>query len=102
MAAMPADADPGTCFPMRHPGAEPVDPPGHLMARHARIIDARKHAFLDEDIAVANAAGFDLDAHLAGAGLRHLALDQFEIGARRAYLNRLHFRHRTPTPLHSS
>ena len=52
-----------------------------------------KRPSLVNDVAVADAAGLDLDPHRRGAGLRHVALDELERAARRRHLYRTHLRH---------
>src|SRR3954453_6382104 len=94
VAAVPPDPDPLPDLPRHDPGAEGVDPAGHLVARHGRGADAGEGAVLPERVAVADAAGLDPDPHLAGAGLRHLALDQLERRARLAHLPHPHPCHR--------
>jgi hypothetical protein len=63
MPSVPAHADPLSLFPRLHVGADLVDDAGHLVARNTRVLNARPVAFLQEHVAVADAAGLDLDAH---------------------------------------
>ena len=63
------------------------------MAWNARILKARPVAFFHYCIAVADAAGFDFDAHLSSGGLRDRALDYFKDSSRFAYLHGLHAKH---------
>ena len=71
MTPVPARTDALARFPTSHAVADLVDPPGHFMAGHARILNPRHVAFFNQHITVANAAGLDLDEHLSGGGLRH-------------------------------
>ena len=77
-AAEPADADALPDFPGGDVGADGVDPPGDLVARHGRVMHAGKGAGRGEHVAMADAAGLDLDAHLARAGLGGGPLDKLE------------------------
>ncbi|MEJ2632822.1 MAG: hypothetical protein P8011_08550 [Acidihalobacter sp.] len=61
--------------------AQRVDAADDLMARYARILDAWECAVFDEGVAVADAAGFDLDAHLARSGFRKRAFDHLVLGS---------------------
>jgi hypothetical protein len=67
----------------------------HLMSRNAWVFQSGHRPTLDQRVAVANTAGFNLDAHRAGARLRDLALDEFKgaIGSRDLYS--AHFCHKT-------
>ena len=75
MAAVPADAGAVAGLPARHAGADRVDDARDLVAGHARVFDPGKEALLREDVAVADAAGLDPHADLAGPGRRDLSLD---------------------------
>ena len=79
-AAEPADADPLAGAPGGDVGPDGVDAAGDLVTRHRRIVDAGKRAGGDQGIAVADAAGLDLDAHLARPRLGDRPLDQLERG----------------------
>ena len=48
MSTMPAYAYALTVFPSSDTGAEGIDPPRHLMARHARILNPRPKALFNE------------------------------------------------------
>ena len=78
VAAVPADAHPVALLPLGHVGADLVDAPGDLVARNPRQRQAGKRAGLHEGVAVADSAGFDLDADLARGGFWELALDELE------------------------
>src|SRR4029077_3649028 len=59
---MPADSDALAGRPSgRNARPERVDDADHLVARHARVFDPGKVAFLGERIAVADAAGLNLE-----------------------------------------
>ncbi len=79
-AAEPADADALPDLPGGDVGADGVDTAGDLVARHGGIVDAGKGAGRGEHIAMADAAGLDLDAHLARAGLGEWAARQARTG----------------------
>ncbi len=49
------------------------------MAGDARVLDAGPRAFFGEHVAVADAAGLDLDEDVAGGGLGDFALDDLEV-----------------------
>src|SRR5262249_9494439 len=76
--AVPAQADPLAGFPTGHAGADVVDDAGDLVARGARILDARPDSLLRHRVAVADAAGLDLDAHGSRARLGNPLLDEIE------------------------
>ena len=78
LAAVPADAYAIADRPTLHTVASGIDKTDDLMARHARQRDARKHGQLGKGVAVADAAGLDLDADLAVTGLRDRTLDDLE------------------------
>ena len=78
---MPAQAHALAGFEERHVGADGIDDAGDFMAGNARILDAGPMTQLGKRIAVANAAGLDANANLAGAGLGKLLLDEFECSA---------------------
>jgi hypothetical protein len=65
--------------------------PGNFVTRHARILKPGPETFFDQCIAVANAACFDLHAHLAGTWFGNVAFDEFPIATGFAYLCCLHF-----------
>jgi hypothetical protein len=90
MAAVPAHADALAGFPVGHVGAHGINAAGDFVSGNARILDARPVAFLDECVAVANAAGFDFDPDLAASGLGNASLDEFEITAGLADLDSFH------------
>ena len=90
VAAVPAHADALAGLPLSYVGADGVDASGNLVAGDARILKARPAAFLHDRVAVADAAGFDFDAHLAAAGFGRGAFDDFEISAGLGDLNRFH------------
>jgi hypothetical protein len=78
MAAVPANAHPVARLPLTDSDADRVDAPGDLVTRHARQLHAGKAARPNERIAVANAAGLDLDPDLTRTWLRNLTLDDLE------------------------
>jgi hypothetical protein len=61
---------------------------------YARILDAGPIAFLDQGVAVANAAGFDFNSHLVARGLGNISFDEFEIATGFADLYCFHLWHR--------
>ncbi len=81
VAAMPAEADALANFKERDVGADGIDDAGHLMAGNTRVSEAGPIAELGERIAVANAAGLNANANVAGAGIGKLLLDKFECSA---------------------
>ncbi len=93
MAAVPAYADALAGFPVGNVGADGIDAAGDFVSGNARILDAGPMAFFHERVAVADAAGFDFNAHLGAAGFGNISFDQFEIAAGLADLDGFHFRH---------
>jgi hypothetical protein len=57
-------------------------------------MDAGPLAFLDERIAMADAAGLHFEAHLAGARLGNITFNQFKRFSRTANLGSTHFWHK--------
>ena len=69
MPGVPADADPLAGLPPRRDVlAHGVDHADHLVPRHAREGDPGPVALLGHRVAVADAAGLDLDPHGPGPG----------------------------------
>src|SRR5580704_12357651 len=63
--------------PALHTGAKSIDTPDRFMPGYARPIDGEQ-TFHSAGIGMANSAGFDANAHLAGRGLRNRPLDDAE------------------------
>jgi hypothetical protein len=68
VAAVPTEADALAYFEERDIGADRIDDAGDFMAGDARVLNAGPIAELGERIAVADAAGLDANANMAGAG----------------------------------
>src|ERR1700731_1261617 len=79
MSAIPSHAYPLTGLPQGDVGADGVDASGNLVARYARILNSRPHAFLNQRVAVADATGFYFNADSPASGLRRRTLNDFEI-----------------------
>ncbi len=94
MTAMPADACALGGFPLRNTRAHGIHDPDDFMAGNARILQARPMAFLDQRIAVANAAGLDFNPHPAGRWLRNVTFNDFKRPARTGDLRGTHFWHK--------
>jgi hypothetical protein len=92
MAAMPTDTDTLTFLPGGYVAGQSIDAPGNFVARHAGKLKPGPDAVFDQSVAVANAAGLDLDAYLAATRLGNVALDEFPITTCFADLRCLHFR----------
>src|SRR5258708_37800557 len=69
-------------FPVGDVGTDGVDAAGNFVPRNARVLDAGPITFLDQRIAVADAAGFDLNTDLVARRLGNISFDNFEITAR--------------------
>jgi hypothetical protein len=93
MAAVPAYANTHAQLPIGHVRPDGVDETHHLMTRNARISYGGNCTDHGEHVAVADAAGLNLDAHLARLGLGYVALDDFESGIGLGNLNGFHPRH---------
>src|ERR1700730_19345821 len=87
---MPADSDTLTFVPCSHTGANFINDARDFVTWNARKLDSRQHSFFYEHIAVADATGLDLNAHLSRSGLRNFALDNFELSPRLGNLCSLH------------
>ena len=72
--AEPADSDSLAHLPGGHFRAELIDAAGDLVPRHCGIADAGESAGDGKDIAMADAACLDLEAHFARTRLRHRTL----------------------------
>src|SRR5450755_65432 len=94
VTAVPAHTDPHAFFPVGHIRPDRIDDAHHLMAGYARILDAGKSTGDREHVAVAYAAGLNLDAHLARLRVRDVALDDLESGIGLGDLNGFHSRHK--------
>ena len=90
---MPTHSNALAGFPVRDVGADRVDAAGDFVSGDARILDAGPMAFFHQRIAVTDAAGFDLNAHLVAGGFGDGSLYQFEIAARLCYLDCFHTGH---------
>jgi hypothetical protein len=88
--AVPSHAYPLTGLPQGNVCANRIDASGNLVARHSRILNSRPETFFDELVAVAQAAGFHLDAYLPASRLRRRTLNDFEITSGLADLNGFH------------
>jgi histidine triad (HIT) family protein len=78
VSAVPADPDPLAPHPSGNAFADRVDDSGDFMPGNPRIPDARPLSFPGQGIAVADAASFDLYAHVSGSGLCDLAFSKFK------------------------
>ena len=90
VSAMPTNSHALAGLPQGDVSANGIDAPGNLVARHSRVLNSRPQPFFHERVAVTDAAGFHLDAHLPASGLRSWALDDFETTSRLADLDGLH------------
>jgi hypothetical protein len=88
---MPAYADALTFFPFRDVTADCINASRDFMTRHPGKLKPWPGTFLDENIAVANAARLHFDANLSMVRLGDIALHQFPIAVRLADLCCLHF-----------
>ena len=79
VSAMPAHAHTLAGFPLRDVSPNRVDASGDLMARNARILQSGKARLFYDNVAVADAAGLNLDPYLGAAGFRNRALHHFEV-----------------------
>jgi hypothetical protein len=67
-----------------------VDASGNFVAGNARVLQPGEAGLLDHHVAVADAAGLDLDPYLGATGLRNRTLNYFPISAWFADLCRFH------------
>jgi hypothetical protein len=93
VSAVPADSDALPGFPVCYIGTGGVDSPGDFVAGNPWILNAREESFLDEHVAVANSASFDLDANLCAGGIGNISFNEFEVAAGFRYLHYFHARH---------
>jgi hypothetical protein len=95
ICAEPSDADPLSCLPPWHVGADRVDDAGDLVSGHARIGDAWPVSFFCQRIAVTQAARLHLDTDFARTRLRNRPVDHLKPTAGPAYLHCAHGRRHT-------
>lgn len=69
MTAEPADTDTPSHGPVLDPIPEGIDDAGDFVARDARVGEPREQALFCYGVAMADSAGFDFHADLAGAGI---------------------------------
>src|SRR5262245_52699953 len=95
MSAVPTDPDPLARLPKRNIGTDRVDSSRDFMSWHPWIFESGGPVtFFDEHIAVADAAGFHLDANLVMLWLGDGALADFKVSPRLRDLHDFHgFRH---------
>jgi hypothetical protein len=93
MASVPSDSGALAGFPVGNVSTDGVDAAGDFVAGNAWILNAGPMAFLYEDVAVADAAGFDFNPDLAAGGLGNVPFDEFEIAAGFVDLDSLHSQH---------
>jgi hypothetical protein len=93
VTAVPTNADTPAWFPKRHVWADRVNATSYFVPRDAWIFNSRPMPFFYQYIAVADAAGLDLNTHLPTARLRDRTLNHLKISSRAAYLDSFHFVH---------
>jgi len=93
MASMPADSYALAGLPLRDAFADRVDAAGDFVTGDARLPDSGPMTFFHERVAMADAAGFDLDADLPASGFVDVAFDQFKVSTGLAYLDGFHAGH---------
>jgi len=93
MTAVPSDSDALAGFPIGNVRTDTVDAAGDFVSGNAWVLEAGPIAFLYERVAVADAAGLDLNPDLGATGLGNISFDEFEITAGFADLDSLHSRH---------
>src|SRR5687767_2040882 len=91
VSAVPTNTDALPLGPSDNVVAEGIDASGDFMTRHTRILKPGPQAFLDQRIAVADTTCLNFHANLSSGGLRCIALHQFPVSARSAYLSCFHF-----------
>jgi hypothetical protein len=87
---MPSHAHPLSGLPLRDAGSDRINPSADLMSGRSRELQARIQGFLDQGVAVTDAASFDLDANLARSGLADIPLDNLERSTGLCYLRNSH------------
>ena len=90
VATMPADSHPLTFVPHRHTRANFINHPRDFVSRNPRKLDSRQKSFFHEHVAVADATGLDLNAHMSCIGPRNLAIDDLKIPSGLGNLSSLH------------
>ncbi len=93
VAAVPTHAHSLPWFPAGHTGADRVDHSGHFVTGDTRVLNPRDAPLFRDRIAMANAAGVDLDPHPAGTWLRDGTLHDIKRSARAGNLGNAHHGH---------
>ena len=93
MSAVPADSDALSLCPAGDACPDRINYSSDLMAGDARVLDARPESLFCKGVAVADATGFDLDAHLSGDRLRDFAFNEFKRAIGLSNLYGTHLRH---------
>jgi hypothetical protein len=88
--AEPTYADAVADLPAFHAVAQRIHHARDFVPGNARILNTGKQSLLREHIAVTDAAGLHLQAHIAPAGLRNFAFDDFK---RPVGFGNLHYAH---------
>src|SRR5207245_2701341 len=81
MSSMPAHTSALAGLPLRHIGSNSIYPPSNFVSGHARVLQSRPVSLFYQPVAVANAAGLDLNSHLSPAWVGNRALDEFELSS---------------------
>ena len=81
-------------FPLRNTRAHGIHDPDHFMAGHARVLQARPMAFLDQRITVTDATGLDFDPHQAGIRPGNFSFNDFKRSLREGDLRGTHLWHK--------
>jgi hypothetical protein len=68
---VPADTDTLSYLPTIDKWADGINDAYNFVTRHSRVLYARQAATLSQGIAVANAAGMNLDSHCSGLWFRN-------------------------------
>src|SRR5215467_12268168 len=90
VSAVPADTNALARLPDFDVGAHDVDTPRDLVPWDARVREPGPEPVLDEHVAVTDAAGLDLDAHMMTLRVGNRTLHELEVTARLSHLHRLH------------
>src|SRR5262249_10131911 len=96
IAPVPADADPLTRLPVSDSVADRINHPAHLMTGDAGVLKSWIISFLDERIAVADAASEDPDPDRSGARLGYRPINDFERSLWARHLSHTHRSHEIP------
>ena len=93
LPAMPTDADPLPLLPRGNIFTDFIDDARHFVSGNAGILNSGPQSLFREYVAVANATGLHLDAHMPCSWFGNCALDDLEVSSGAGNLRDFHLCH---------